>query len=96
MHANNRKLSEGFYRGLGLTDVEGVLREIDKLDKIGADEVAKLLVEGCGADENQARACLELAELTADAAQQIAKAPWKPYIALADTAVLTEEGTADA
>lgn len=65
VHANNRKLSEGFYRGLRLTDVEGVLREIDKLDKIGADEVAKLLVEGCGANENQARACLELAELTA-------------------------------
>ena len=41
VHANNRKLSEGFYRGLGLTDIEGVLREIDKLDKIGADEVAK-------------------------------------------------------
>ena len=59
VHANNRKLSEGFYRGLGLTDIE------DKLDKIGADEVAKLLVEGCGADEAQARACLELAELTA-------------------------------
>ena len=38
----------------------------------------------------------QLAELTADAAQQIAKAPWKPYIALADTDVLTEEGTADA
>ena len=52
VHANNRKLSEGFYRGLGLSDVEGVLREIDKLDKIGADEA-------------QARACLELAELTA-------------------------------
>ena len=33
VHANNRKLSEGFYRGLGLTDIEGVLREIDKLDK---------------------------------------------------------------
>ena len=65
VHANNRKLSEGFYRGLGLTAIEGVLREIDKLDKIGADEVAKLLVEGCGADEAQARACLELAELTA-------------------------------
>ena len=52
VHANNRKLSEGFYRGLGLNDIEGVLREIDKLDKIGADE-------------DQARACLELAELTA-------------------------------
>ena len=38
----------------------------------------------------------QLAELTADAAQRIAKAPWKPYIALADTAVLTEEGTVDA
>jgi len=62
VHANNRKLSEGFYRGLGLTDIEGVLREIDKLDKIGADEVAKLLVEGCGADEAQARACLELSD----------------------------------
>lgn len=65
VHANNRKLSEGFYRGLGLTDIEGVLREIDKLDKIGADEVSKLLVEGCGASEAQAKACLELAELTA-------------------------------
>ena len=54
VHANNRKLSEGFYRGLGLTDVEGVLREIDKLDKIGADEVARLLTETCGATEAQA------------------------------------------
>ena len=65
VHANNRKLSEGFYRGLGLTDIEGVLREIDKLDKIGADEVTRLLVDECGATETQARACLELAELTA-------------------------------
>ena len=74
MHANNRKLSEGFYRGLGLTDVEGVLREIDKLDKIGADEVARLLTETCGATEAQARACLELAELTAsDGAELAAK-----------------------
>ncbi|RSX54716.1 histidine--tRNA ligase [Bifidobacterium dolichotidis] len=66
VHANNRKLSEGFYRGLGLTDIEGVLREIDKLDKIGAEEVVKLLVSECGASEDQARACLELADLTAD------------------------------
>lgn len=72
VHANNRKLSEGFYRGLGLTDIEGVLREIDKLDKIGADEVAKLLVEGCGASEDQARACLELADLTAANGDELA------------------------
>ena len=73
VHANNRKLSEGFYRGLGLTDIEGVLREIDKLDKIGADEVAKLLVEGCGADEAQAKACLELAELTAANGEELSE-----------------------
>ncbi|WP_300767387.1 histidine--tRNA ligase [uncultured Bifidobacterium sp.] len=66
VHANNRKLSEGFYRSLGLTDVEGVLREIDKIDKIGADEVHRLLIENCGADENQARGCLDLASLTAE------------------------------
>ncbi|NEG70187.1 histidine--tRNA ligase [Bifidobacterium choloepi] len=66
VHANNRKLSEGFYRGLGLTDIEGVLREIDKLDKIGGEEVARLLEETCGATADQANACLELANLTAD------------------------------
>ena len=73
VHANNRKLSEGFYRGLGLDDIEGVLREIDKLDKIGADEVAKLLVETCGATDAQARACLELAELTAANGAELAE-----------------------
>lgn len=68
VHANNRKLSEGFYRCVGLTDVEGVLREVDKLDKIGADEVTKLLVSECGATQQQAAACLDLAEiLTSDA-----------------------------
>src|SRR6188508_952585 len=36
---NNRKVAEGFYRGLGLTDVDAVLRNIDKLDKIGPDRV---------------------------------------------------------
>lgn len=71
VHANNRKLSEGFYRGIGLTDIEGVLREIDKLDKIGADEVAKLLVSECGASQDQARACLDLAELTAQNGTQL-------------------------
>lgn len=71
VHANNRKLSEGFYRSIGLTDIEGVLREIDKLDKVGADEVADLLVSECGADREQARACLDLAELTARNGDQL-------------------------
>jgi histidyl-tRNA synthetase len=62
---NNRKLAEGFYLGLGLTAPEGALRAIDKLDKIGPDKVAELLIETAGATEVQAKACLALAELQA-------------------------------
>jgi len=63
---NNRKVAEGFYRGLGLTDVDAVLRNIDKLDKIGPDAVAALLVAEAGADDAQAAACLELAAISGD------------------------------
>ena len=61
---NNRKVAEGFYRGLGLTDVDAVLRSIDKLDKVGPEVVAQLLVEEAGADQAQAAACLELAAIS--------------------------------
>ena len=37
---NNRKLIQGFYRGLGIDDVTDAIRVIDKLDKLPADEVA--------------------------------------------------------
>src|SRR5439155_22657288 len=43
LRINNRKLAEGFYRGIGLTDTAGVLRSIDKLEKVGAGKVAELL-----------------------------------------------------
>ncbi|WP_263730769.1 histidine--tRNA ligase [Cellulomonas sp. SG140] len=61
---NNRKVAEGFYRGLGLDDVEAVLRSIDKLDKVGPEVVAELLVEEAGASADQATACLELAAIS--------------------------------
>jgi histidyl-tRNA synthetase len=61
---NNRRVAEGFYRGIGLDDVEGVLRQIDKLDKIGPDRVSELLVTECGATEDQAKACLALASIS--------------------------------
>lgn len=61
---NNRKVAEGFYRGLGLDDVEAVLRSIDKLDKIGPDAVAELLAAEAGASAEQAAACLELAAIS--------------------------------
>ncbi len=63
---NNRKVAEGFYRGLGLSDVEAVLRGIDKLDKVGPDAVAGLLVAEAGATPEQAAACLELAGISGD------------------------------
>ncbi|HEV8570576.1 MAG TPA: histidine--tRNA ligase [Actinoplanes sp.] len=65
IQVNNRKVSEGFYRGLGLADPDQVLRTVDKLDKIGPEKVAALLVETAGASDAQAAACLELASISA-------------------------------
>ncbi len=64
IQVNNRKVCEGFYRGIGLADPEPVLRAVDKLDKIGPEKVAALLVEG-GASDAQAAACLRLAAISA-------------------------------
>jgi len=58
---NNRALAEGLYRGLGLEDVEAVLRCIDKLAKIGPEATAEILGAEAGASPQQAAACLELA-----------------------------------
>lgn len=63
---NNRKLAEGFYRGIGLSDTAGVLRNIDKLDKVGAEGVARLLNEELGATEEQARLALQLAQIRSE------------------------------
>ncbi|MDT7572722.1 MAG: histidyl-tRNA synthetase [Actinomycetota bacterium] len=64
MQVNNRKLIEGFYRGLGVEDIAAVLRTIDKLDKIGPDQVRAALVADVGMTAAQAGACLELAEIS--------------------------------
>ena len=64
IQVNNRKIPEGFYLGIGLTDVKTTLRIVDKLDKIGADKVAELLV-AAGATAEQAKAALALAEINA-------------------------------
>jgi histidyl-tRNA synthetase len=65
IQVNNRKVCEGFYLGIGLTDPEAALRAVDKLDKIGPDKVAALLAETAGASQAQAKACLALAEISA-------------------------------
>lgn len=61
MQFNNRKLIQGFYRGLGLGDITGAIRVIDKLDKLPADDVARQLVDDLGATAEQAEQCLALA-----------------------------------
>jgi histidyl-tRNA synthetase len=60
---NNRKLIQGFYRGLGIPDVTAAIRQIDKLDKQPADAVKALLVSEAGATDEQAQQCLELATI---------------------------------
>ena len=61
---NNRRVAEGFYRGLGIDAVDEVLRQIDKLDKIGPEKVAGLLVAEAGTTPEQAEACLALAAIS--------------------------------
>ena len=60
---NNRKLIQGFYRGLGIPDVPAAIRAIDKLDKQPAAAVGALLVETAGATPEQADTCLSLASI---------------------------------
>ena len=62
IQVNNRKIPEGFYRGIGIDDVAGTLRIVDKLDKIGPEKVAGLLVEA-GRTPQQAQQCLDLAAI---------------------------------
>src|SRR5690625_7261688 len=71
MRVNNRRVAEGFDRGLGLDDIQGVLRNIDKLAKIGPDKVVELLKAEVGASEKQAQACLELARITSESASVV-------------------------
>ena len=63
LRVNNRKLAEGFYLGLGLTDTAAVLRSIDKLEKIGPERVAEELQSEAGASAEAAAAALELAQI---------------------------------
>ena len=60
---NNRKLIQGFYAGIGANDIDAVMRVIDKLDKLPAETIAKMLVDEAGLTDEQAAQCLQLAEI---------------------------------
>lgn len=83
---NNRKVAEGFYRGLGIDAVDDVLRIIDKLDKIGPVKVAAALVAEVALTPEQAEACLELASISGSDSSVIDRVR-----ALAAAALITSE-----
>lgn len=64
-HLNNRRLVEGFYRGVGVIDVAAALRSVDKLDKIGPDGVRAELTSQ-DVPETAADAILALAQIRAE------------------------------
>jgi histidyl-tRNA synthetase len=63
LQVNNRRLMEGFFLGLGATDVPAVMRAVDRLDKVPSDVVATQLVDEAGLTAEQAAQCLALAEI---------------------------------
>ncbi len=55
IRVNNRKILNGFYEMLGLSEKSGdIMRTVDKLDKIGADNVGRILRDECGLSDEQA------------------------------------------
>jgi histidyl-tRNA synthetase len=65
IQVSDRKIPEGFYRGIGIEDVAGTLRIVDKLDKVGPAKAKELLVEA-GRTADQADQCLALAAIRTD------------------------------
>ena len=73
IRVNNRKILNGFYAMLDLSEKSGeIMRTVDKLDKIGADKVKAILMgEECGLSENQADEILKFIAITGTNAQVI-------------------------
>ena len=65
IRVNNRKILNGFYAMLGLTDKAGeIMRTVDKLDKIGAEKVRTLLTDEVGVSAESADEILKFIAIT--------------------------------
>jgi len=65
IRVNNRKILNGFYAMLELSDKSGdIMRTVDKLDKIGADKVRDLLLSECALTGAQADEILKFIAIT--------------------------------
>ena len=73
IRVNNRKILNGFYAMLGLTEQSGaIMRTVDKLDKIGPEKVRSLLLEECGLTEEHAAEILKFIAITGSNAEVLA------------------------
>ena len=73
IRVNNRKILNGFYAMLGLTEQSGaIMRTVDKLDKIGPDKARELLLSDCGLREDQAAEILKFIAITGSNAEVLA------------------------
>ena len=74
IRVNNRKILNGFYAMMELSDKSGeIMRTVDKLDKIGAEKVKAILMgEECGLTEAQADEILKFIAITGTNAEVIA------------------------
>ncbi len=73
IRVNNRKILNGFYAMLGLTEQSGnIMRTVDKLDKIGAEKVRTLLVDECGVSADSADEILKFIAITGGNEQVLA------------------------
>ncbi len=70
IRVNNRKILNGFYASLGLSEKSGdIMRTVDKLEKIGAEKVSAILTDELDLDAEQAKAILDFMAITGTNAQ---------------------------
>ena len=73
IRVNNRKILNGFYAMLGLSEKSGdIMRTVDKLDKIGSDKVKGILLTECGLSEEQADEILKFIAISGTNAEVLA------------------------
>ena len=73
IRVNNRKILNGFYAMMGLTEKSGdIMRTVDKLDKVGGEKVQSILISDCGLTEQQAEEILRFISITGTNAQVLA------------------------
>ena len=72
IRVNNRKILNGFYDMLSLSDKSGdIMRTVDKLDKIGADKVRTILMDDVALTSEQADEILRFIAISGTNAQVI-------------------------